>query len=70
MYTVTAQRIFVQQQTLTFYMQVHFLFVGEYFSHNNFLQTARQKMADCLKTLAFLSSQIFTQLAVNVLRPR
>jgi hypothetical protein len=33
---MTAQRIFVQQQTLTFFTQGHFLFVGEYFSHNNF----------------------------------
>jgi hypothetical protein len=36
MYTVKAQRIFVQHQTLTFYMQDNFLFVSEYFLHNNF----------------------------------
>jgi hypothetical protein len=45
MYNVTALRIVVQQQTLTFYTQGHFLFVNENFLHNNFQQMMVQKMA-------------------------
>jgi hypothetical protein len=36
-HTAEAQRIFVQQQILIFYMQGHFLFMGEYFLHGKFL---------------------------------
>jgi hypothetical protein len=36
-YTAAAQMIFVQQQSVTFYMQGDFLFVGEYFLRNDFL---------------------------------
>jgi hypothetical protein len=67
-YTMRAQRIFVQQKTLKFYSQGHFVFMGEYFLHNNFLQIMARKIADFLKQpMAFLPSHIFKQLSVNVL---
>jgi hypothetical protein len=54
-YIETAQKISVQQQTLTFYMYGHFLFMGEYFLHNNFLQIRMQKLADCFKNPGILT---------------
>jgi hypothetical protein len=52
-YAVTGKRISVQQQTLIFYIQGHFLFAGKYFSHNNFQLITVQKIADFLNTVTF-----------------
>lgn len=56
-YTARAQRIFIQQQILTFYVQGHFLFVVNIFHIK--ISYNQAKIENCLKTLPFLPSQIF-----------